>query len=744
MDYGNPIQLGTFVTPTSQAPRQGVQLAQLSERLGYDLVTYQDHPYQPAFLDTWTLMSYAAAATQTIQIAPNVLNLPLRPAPMIAKAAASLDLLSGGRFALGLGAGAFWDAIEAMGAKRLTPGQAVDALEEAIEVIRGLWDTQARGTLRGGDHYPVNGAKRGPAPAHEIPIWLGALKPRMQRLIGRTGDGWLPSLSYLKPGDLARGNAIIDEAAEAAGRDPREIRRMLNIAGTEPLEQLTEFALEHGVSTFIIGGDDPDLMERFARESGPALRDAVAAERARTGTERIGRSSKARAARREGIDYDGVPTSLASHAVEPGDFDYASVKSTYLRGGAPGIVLRPQSIPEVVDAVAFARGHRDLPLGVRSGGHGISGRSTNDGGIVIDVGALDQVEVLDEENRLVRVGPGARWGQVAAALAPYGWAISSGDSGDVGVGGLATAGGIGMLGRSQGLTIDRLRAAEVVLADGSLVRTSPSEHPDLFWAIRGAGANIGIVVAFEFEAGEVGPVGWVQLIFDASDTAGFLTAFGRAQEEADPAVTLFAILQRARDGVIAQVYGMVASSDPDEIVAHLQPFAQLAPLLGQQVQVARYHDVVASAGQIAHRGQGEPRFRSGLVAHLDENVAHAMAALVSSGAAAWFQLRPLGGAIADVDPGATAFAHRDAGFSVTAVGRGRDFEDGWDQLAAQFTGSYLSFETRTGPETVAQAFPPATLERLQRIKREVDPTTLFRDNVSVAESETPLAAPAQA
>src|SRR5690606_15103346 len=146
----------------------------------------------------------------------------------------------------------------------------------------------------------------------------------------------------------------------------------------------------------------------------------------------------------------------------------------------------------------------DVARSVGACGHGISGRWPEDGGVVIVLGALDTMEVLDEATRRVRIGPGARWGEVAAALAPRGWAITSGDYGGVGVGGLATAGGIGFLGRLQGLTIDRLRAVEMVLADGSLVRASESEKPDLFWGVRGAGFLLGIVTSFEFEAGEVG------------------------------------------------------------------------------------------------------------------------------------------------------------------------------------------------------------------------------------------------
>jgi len=283
-DYGHDLIFGSFITPTAAAPQEVVALARHSEDAGLDLVTFQDHPYQPRFLDTWTLLSYVAARTERVHLSGNVVNLPLRPPAVLARAAASLDLLSGGRFELGLGAGGFWDAIAAMGGRRLAPGQAVQALEEAIDIIRGIWDADARALLRtDGAHYRVDGAKRGPAPAHDIRIWLGAYKPRMLRLVGRKADGWLPSLSYLQGlDDLAAGNTIIDEAAEAAGRDPWTVRRLLNIDPSlhrEPA-RLAELALEHGVSGFILAGDDPQAITVFGRETAPAVRELVAAERA--------------------------------------------------------------------------------------------------------------------------------------------------------------------------------------------------------------------------------------------------------------------------------------------------------------------------------------------------------------------------------------------------------------------------------------------------------------------------------
>ncbi|BCJ52531.1 N5,N10-methylene tetrahydromethanopterin reductase [Actinoplanes sp. NBRC 14428] len=295
-DYGHDLLFGAFLTPTAERPHQAVDLAVVADRAGLDLATFQDHPYQPRFHDTWTLLSYAAARTERIHLSGNVLNLPLRPPAVLARSHASLDLLSGGRIELGLGAGGFWNAIEAMGVRRLSPGESVAALEEGIEVIREIWAADKAGPVRvDGQHYRVHGAKRGPAPAHDIRIWVGAYKPRMLRLAGRAADGILPSLAYLPGGadDLAALNEHVDAGAVAAGRDPRAVRRLLNVSGRfaptgtsfldGPAEQWAEdlagLALEHGVSAFILATDDAATIERYAAEVAPATRELIAAER---------------------------------------------------------------------------------------------------------------------------------------------------------------------------------------------------------------------------------------------------------------------------------------------------------------------------------------------------------------------------------------------------------------------------------------------------------------------------------
>jgi FAD/FMN-containing dehydrogenase len=738
-DYGHDLLFGTFITPQNSEPQAPVALARLSERAGLDLVTFQDHPYQPAFLDTWTLLSYVAASTERIKISGNVINLPLRPPVLLARQAASLDLLSGGRFELGLGAGAFWDAIEAMGGPRRSPAEAVASLSEAIDIIRATWAADERGGIfTDGAHYRIRGAKRGPEPAHDVSIWLGVLGPRMLRLTGQKADGWLPSLPYLKPGDLERGNAIIDDAAAAAGRDPREVRRLLNItADMATVADLLPLAVKDGVSVFILTSDDPGTIRAFGEEVAPALREAVTRERQAAGTPsgQVVRGPKALALRRDGIAYDALPAALSATAVEPGDRAYARVRSTYLRSGEPGLVLRPGTAAEVAEALAFAR-QQQVPLAVRSGGHGISGRSTNDGGIVIDLARLHGIDVTGTR---VRVESGATWGHVAQALAPSGLAMSSGDFGDVGVGGLATAGGIGFLARKFGLTIDHVTAAELVLADSRIVRADAAENPDLYWAMRGAGANFGIVTAFELAAYPLGNVVVAQMVYDATETAALLERWAKLVEAAPRELTSFLYVSARRRGSppVAQATTVWADDDTDAAVDALTPLLSAGPVLEQQAQLLPYAAVVAPQDGAHYGGQADPLFSNGFAVHLTPELTEGIAAGLHTGAAFLVAIRAVGGAVNDVDPQATAFAHRHQNFNVSSVGANPErFRRHWDQVRPALDGLYLSFETDRRPERLHDAFPDETLTRLRELKARYDPENVFDQNFPV----TPLRA----
>ncbi|MGZ0152775.1 LLM class flavin-dependent oxidoreductase [Kribbella sp. WER1] len=291
MDYGHELVFGTFLTPAIDAPDRVIALAQLTEQVGLDLVSFQDHPYQPRLMDAWTLLSVVAAQTERIKVTTNVANLPLRHPVVLARSVATLDLITGGRVELGLGAGGFLEAVAANAGPRLTTGQSITALEEAIAIMREVWTPGGGGIRLEGKHYTVAGAKRGPAPAHDVSIWLGAYKPRMLALTGRLADGWLPSSGYAGPDELAAMNKVIDDAAVEAGREPGAVRRLYNIAGQfngrggflqgpEELwiDQLTELTLGEGISTYILASDNPDDIRRFA-EVSIGVREAVEAAR---------------------------------------------------------------------------------------------------------------------------------------------------------------------------------------------------------------------------------------------------------------------------------------------------------------------------------------------------------------------------------------------------------------------------------------------------------------------------------
>jgi alkanesulfonate monooxygenase SsuD/methylene tetrahydromethanopterin reductase-like flavin-dependent oxidoreductase (luciferase family) len=289
-DYGRDVTFGYFLIPNADDPL--LEVARQIETRGLDWIGIQDHPYQRRFVDTWALLGAIAAATTRVGFFPDVANLPLRPPAIMAKAAASLDVLSGGRFELGLGAGSFWDAVVAYGGPRREPRDALAALEEAIQVIRLIWSGE-RNLRFSGAHYRLAGAHSGPIPVHPIGIWLGVYGPRALRLAGRLADGWVPSLR----GDiaqLAEGAARLDDAASAAGRDPAQIRRVVNLNGQitdgerrgllrgpvdQWVDELTDLAVGHGFDTFMFWGEGDDQLPRFADEVVPAVRAQVTAER---------------------------------------------------------------------------------------------------------------------------------------------------------------------------------------------------------------------------------------------------------------------------------------------------------------------------------------------------------------------------------------------------------------------------------------------------------------------------------
>ncbi len=294
----NRAMFGINIDPSPRMLDAALDLATYADSMAIDLIGLQDHPANPNFFDTWTFMTALAVRTQRVRFLTNVANISLRPPAMLAKAAATLDALTGGRLELGLGAGSSPDEILAYGGEFRTPSEAVEALEEAIEICHLLWqqgDGKTPITFEG-KQFRLLGARPGPAPSGKIRIWTGVRGRRMLALTGRLADGWIVSNTYVQPEDLPDMQARIDRAAEDAGRSPTQIRRGYNVMGyirtpTSPnlrlkpglisgeAEEWTEILVRYytdlGMDTFIywpVAGSTQEQIRLFAEEVVPMVR----------------------------------------------------------------------------------------------------------------------------------------------------------------------------------------------------------------------------------------------------------------------------------------------------------------------------------------------------------------------------------------------------------------------------------------------------------------------------------------
>ncbi|MFE6871565.1 FAD-binding oxidoreductase [Kitasatospora sp. NPDC057692] len=424
-----------------------------------------------------------------------------------------------------------------------------------------------------------------------------------------------------------------------------------------------------------------------------------------------------------------LPEALAGKVVTPEDPHYPLLRSTYTTVGRPAAVVRPQSAGDVAAALRFAR-ETGLRVAVRSGGHGLSGSGTNDGGLVIDLGALRRIEVLDRSSRLVRVEAGARWARVTQALAPHGLVISSGDHGNVGVGGIATGGGVGWLVRQYGLTIDHVRAVEVVLPDGTFVRADAANEPELLWVMRGAGAGAGIAVAFEIEATELRDIGYVQLAA-AVDPAGetlrrWAEVMGRAPRELSTVLTLTS----GGTGTAAFITAVVASDSPAVIREAVEPLLGIGDVTAQEAHLAPYAALLPTQHLHANTGQNPSVTTNGLRTGMTPDAARAVVAAASGPRPIVVQLRSLGGAVHDPDPSGTAFAHRHQDTLVIGTAFPPDapgaLTAAWARVAPHVDGAYVNFESFPDEATFARTYPGATGTRVADLWKHYDPDGILR------------------
>jgi FAD/FMN-containing dehydrogenase len=436
----------------------------------------------------------------------------------------------------------------------------------------------------------------------------------------------------------------------------------------------------------------------------------------------------------------GVAGRLPGEVLAPGVDGYAEAAATVFATGTPALVVRPPDAAGVAAAVRYATAAR-LEVTVRSGGHSMAGLGTHTGGMVIDLRNLCGVEVVDRPGRRVRVGAGATWGAVAAALTPYGLGLTAGDTREVGVGGLTLGGGIGWLVRRYGLAIDNLVAADLVTADGELVRADAERHADLFWALRGGGGNFGVVTSFEFTAQPVTTVHFGMVGYRPGDLTELIAGWRDLTRAADENLTTTLNLLppmpgRAGGQPTAMLQCCYAGTDGDAAAAALRPFRALAPVTADTVRAMPYADVLATSPELPPGARME--VRNTLVPALDDATTGAIADLHADGT--MVELRGLSGAVGRVAPDATAYAHRDAEALVVAgvmlpPGAPPRLADaalaGWPRVAARGRGAYVNFLATATSTDVESVYPPATYRRLAEVKRRYDPGNVFRRNHNV-------------
>ena len=427
--------------------------------------------------------------------------------------------------------------------------------------------------------------------------------------------------------------------------------------------------------------------------------------------------------------------------IEPGGAEYESASRSVLASGSPACVLRPETAGDVQAGVRFAAG-AGLVLSVRGGGHGFPGFGTNDGGVVIDLSKLAGVEIIDDERHLVRIGGGATWGQVAAALAPHGLAISSGDTKSVGVGGLTLTGGIGWKVRRYGLALDNVAAAEVVTAGGQVVHASAAENPELFWAIRGGGGNFGIVTAFDFVAHPTTEVFYGRIAFPASQAATVLQGWAdylRTAPEELTSVAGFANPFAGGPEAPVEIYVAFDGDDPELAAQAIDPIRRLGTVIDDDVQPKPYADTLVDGLTPPPGIQFVTRS-----AFVDkESVSEVLRILTEAGASErspFIAVRSVGGAVSRVPGDATAYAHRQAELMVVTTVAGPKpvveaarpaLEAIWRRLAPHVNGAYANFLATATEEDVAAIYPAETYQRLAAVKRQYDPGNLFARNHNI-------------
>lgn len=429
---------------------------------------------------------------------------------------------------------------------------------------------------------------------------------------------------------------------------------------------------------------------------------------------------------------------------EDADYDKAR-KTLFTRDAHPGVVVECADENDIAAAISFATKH-DLKLSVKSGGHSGIGASTNDGGVVIDLSRIKNVQIIDEANHIVRIGAGAHWGDVAEQLAPHKLAISSGDTTSVGVSGLTLGGGVGWMVRGSGLTIDSVVAFEMVSAEGKTLRATAEENPDLFWALRGGGGNFGVVTAIEFRAHQNDGVFGGTITYGVDKREEILKNWAEYMRTAAPELnSTVMFFPGFGPGQSPQMMILVcyAGSDKAKAQAAIQPLRELGDtVIADDVKAKAYGEMLEEAmppeGIVI-------RVRNGFVSSFTDELGKIISDHFGTPGTPFLMIRAVGGAMNEITRDATAFAHRDAeAFLImpafapagsTDEAANEYADELWAPLKPFVHGTYINFLTDAREESVELAYPPETLARLRKIKAEYDPTNIFNRNINIKPTE---------
>lgn len=439
---------------------------------------------------------------------------------------------------------------------------------------------------------------------------------------------------------------------------------------------------------------------------------------------------------------------LNGRVIAPDDARYDQARTVFYGGidRRPAVIVRAADATDVARVVSLAR-QTGLELAIRSGGHSLAGHSVSEGGIVLDLSDMRALDI-DVQQRTAWAQTGLTAGEYTVAASAHGLATGFGDTGSVGIGGITLSGGVGYLVRKYGLTIDNLLAAEVVTADGQLLRTDAETHPDLFWAIRGGGGNFGVATRFQFRLHELDRVVGGMLMLPA--TTDSILSFVAQAEAAPEELSIIANIMPAppMPFVPAEHHGrliimaLICYAGAADAGEHaIAPFRALATPIVDMVRPMSYPEIFLPDEEGFHP---LAIVRTMFVDAIDRQAAETIIDHLQASTAQMrvVQLRVLGGAVARVPADATAFVHRNRRImaNVAAMYRSPDEaaqHEAWvTNLAAALgqgtPGAYVGFLSNEGPARVREAYPGSTWDRLVAIKRRYDPTNLFRLNQNIS------------